>query len=314
MLPHARLGPQQEEDAPEAAVAESVAAPATEPAATPSVQDTPEAVVEGPEPAPAAIAETAGPSSMEDVVAAEASVASVPETEMVAEPSAEEQSATAAAEAEDAGADTLGEGGGEAVLARAPTTEVLAPPTEDLTAEPDEEPAVDPAAISADAQGEMEALGASGGGELTGGGVGGGGGGAVEAEPDQPAPDVSNTDPAQAVAQAASLKPAQMLETLGGAEKAAANHVTKEHEKLAAQPPELEAGGGPEHVMRMTVFVTDMDVYLASRTALAEAWRRHMGRHYPAMALLGVSRLVDAGAMVEIEVTAALPAAPRETA
>lgn len=239
-------GPQPEEEAPEAAAAESVAVPAAEPAATPAVQDTPEAVVEGPEPAPAAIVETAGPSSMEDVVAAEASVASVPETEMVAEPSAEEQSATAAAEAEDAGADTLSEGGGEAVLARAATTEVLAPPTEDLTAEPDEEPAVDPAAISADAQGEMEALGASGGGEFTGGGGGGGGGGAVEAEPEQPAPDVSNADPAQAVSQAASLKPAQMLETLGGAEKAAANHVTKEHEKLAAQPPELEAGGGPD--------------------------------------------------------------------
>lgn len=240
-------GPQEEEEAPEAAAVESVAAPAAEPAATPAVQDTPEAVVEGPEPAPAAIVESAGPSSMEDVVAAEASVASVPETEMVAEPSAEEQSATAAVEAEDAGAETLSEGGGEAVLARAATTEVLAPPTEDLTAEPDEEPAVDPAAISADAQGEMEALGASGGGEFTGGGGGGGGGGgAVEAEPEQPAPDVSNADPAQAVSQAASLKPAQMLETLGGAEKAAANHVTKEHEKLAAQPPELEAGGGPD--------------------------------------------------------------------
>lgn len=73
------------------------------------------------------------------------------------------------------------------------------------------------------------------------------------------------------------------------------------------------AGGGPEHVMRITVFVTDMDVYLASRASLGEVWRRHMGRHYPAMALLGVSRLVDTGAMVEIEVTAALPAS-RETA
>ncbi len=139
------------------------------------------------------------------------------------------------------------EGGGEAVIARAPATEVLEPPTEDLTAEPDEEPAADPGAISAEAQGEMEALGASGGGEYAGGGGGGGGGGgAVEAEPEQPAPDVSNADPAAAVAAASNLKPAQMLETLGGAEKAAANHVTKEHEKLAAQPPELEAGGGAD--------------------------------------------------------------------
>ena len=53
--------------------------------------------------------------------------------------------------------------------------EVLEPPTEDLTAEPDEEPAADPGAISAEAQGEMEALGASGGGEYAGGGGGGGG-------------------------------------------------------------------------------------------------------------------------------------------
>ena len=142
-----------------------------------------------------------------------------------------------------AGADS---GGEETFIARAPATEVLEPPTEDLTAEPDEEPAADPGAISAEAQGDMEALGAGGGGEYAGGGGGGGGGGAVEAEPEQPAPDVSNADPAAAVSQAANLKPAQMLETLGGAEKAAANHVTKEHEKLAAQPPELEAGGGAD--------------------------------------------------------------------
>ena len=68
----------------------------------------------------------------------------------------------------------------------------------------------------------------------------------MEAEPEQPAPDVSNADPAAAVSAAASLKPAQMLQTLGGAEKAADNHVNKEHEKLAAQPPEIEAGGGAE--------------------------------------------------------------------
>ena len=92
----------------------------------------------------------------------------------------------------------------------------------------------------------MEALGASGGAEPAAGGGGGGGGGAVEAEPEQPAPDVSNADPAAAVSAAASLKPAQMLETLGGAEKAADNHVNKEHEKLAAQPPEIEAGGGAD--------------------------------------------------------------------
>jgi enamine deaminase RidA (YjgF/YER057c/UK114 family) len=65
-----------------------------------------------------------------------------------------------------------------------------------------------------------------------------------------------------------------------------------------------EAGGGPENVGRMTVFVTDRDTYLGSQKELGEVWRRHMGRHYPAMALVEVSALVDEGAVVEIEATA----------
>lgn len=64
------------------------------------------------------------------------------------------------------------------------------------------------------------------------------------------------------------------------------------------------AGGGPESVGRMTVFVTDRDTYLGSLKELGEVWRRHMGRHYPAMALVEVSALVDEGAVVEIEATA----------
>jgi enamine deaminase RidA (YjgF/YER057c/UK114 family) len=67
------------------------------------------------------------------------------------------------------------------------------------------------------------------------------------------------------------------------------------------------AGGMPAHVARMTVFVTDLDEYLASRRALGEIWKRRMGEHYPAMALVQVTRLVDEGAMVEIEATAAIP-------
>jgi enamine deaminase RidA (YjgF/YER057c/UK114 family) len=68
------------------------------------------------------------------------------------------------------------------------------------------------------------------------------------------------------------------------------------------------AGGGPEHIARMTVYVTDMDSYLESRPALREVWQQRMGKHYPAMALVGVTRLVDADATVEIEATAVLPA------
>lgn len=67
-----------------------------------------------------------------------------------------------------------------------------------------------------------------------------------------------------------------------------------------------EAGGGPEDIGRLTIFVTDMDTYLSSRGELRDAYRSHMGRHYPAMALVQVSRLVDPKAQVEIEATAVL--------
>ena len=67
------------------------------------------------------------------------------------------------------------------------------------------------------------------------------------------------------------------------------------------------AGGGAEHVARMTVYVTSMDRYRESRHALRGIWQRHMGSHYPAMALVEVTALVDAGAVVEIDATAVLP-------
>ena len=67
------------------------------------------------------------------------------------------------------------------------------------------------------------------------------------------------------------------------------------------------AGGRPEHVARMTVFVTDLDAYLEGRKALGDVWRRLMGTHYPAMALVEVKRLVDLEATVEIEATVVIP-------
>jgi len=67
------------------------------------------------------------------------------------------------------------------------------------------------------------------------------------------------------------------------------------------------AGGRPEHVGRMTIFVTDLDAYLDSRGTLREIWKRLMDDHYPAMALVEVKRLVDSGATVEIEATAVIP-------
>ena len=67
-----------------------------------------------------------------------------------------------------------------------------------------------------------------------------------------------------------------------------------------------EAGGRPEDVVRMLVFVTDKKDYLARRGEIGEAWKRVMGRHYPAMALVEVAGLVEDGAQVEIEAVAAV--------
>lgn len=68
-----------------------------------------------------------------------------------------------------------------------------------------------------------------------------------------------------------------------------------------------EAGGTAQHIGRMTVYVTSMDAYATSRPALGAIWQRQMGAHYPAMAVVEVTRLFDPAAMVEIEATAVLP-------
>ena len=67
-----------------------------------------------------------------------------------------------------------------------------------------------------------------------------------------------------------------------------------------------DSGGTPTDVGRMTVFVTDMDLYRRTRKALGGVWRTHLGSHYPAMALLEVKSLVDPLALVEIEATAVI--------
>ena len=68
-----------------------------------------------------------------------------------------------------------------------------------------------------------------------------------------------------------------------------------------------EAGARPEHVVRLTWYVVDRDEYVASARALGAAYREVMGRHYPAMAAVEVSRLVEPRARVEIEATAVVP-------
>ena len=67
-----------------------------------------------------------------------------------------------------------------------------------------------------------------------------------------------------------------------------------------------EAGGAPEDIGRVTIYVTDLGDYQANRKALGEAWRARLGKHYPAVAMLEVKGLVDRGALVEIEATAVL--------
>jgi len=67
-----------------------------------------------------------------------------------------------------------------------------------------------------------------------------------------------------------------------------------------------EAGGGPEHVTRMTWFVADKDDYDASRPQIGAAYRELMGSSYPAMSLFQVG-LLEPGALVEIEITAVVP-------
>jgi enamine deaminase RidA (YjgF/YER057c/UK114 family) len=68
-----------------------------------------------------------------------------------------------------------------------------------------------------------------------------------------------------------------------------------------------EAGAGPEHVARMTWYVTDKREYLARARELGEAYRALMGRHFPAMAVVEVSALVEDRAKLEIETTAVVP-------
>ncbi len=67
-----------------------------------------------------------------------------------------------------------------------------------------------------------------------------------------------------------------------------------------------DSGGDAADVARMTVFVTDLDLYRRSRKALGGVWRSHMGSHYPAMTLVEVKSLLDPPALVEIEATAVI--------
>lgn len=68
-----------------------------------------------------------------------------------------------------------------------------------------------------------------------------------------------------------------------------------------------EAGAGPEHMARMTWYVTNKAEYLGALREVGQAYREVMGAHYPAMAAVEVSALMEDRAKVEIEVTAVVP-------
>jgi enamine deaminase RidA (YjgF/YER057c/UK114 family) len=68
-----------------------------------------------------------------------------------------------------------------------------------------------------------------------------------------------------------------------------------------------EGGARPEHLVRLTWYVVDMEEYLGNLRALGQAYRDLFGAHYPAMALVQVVRLVENAARVEIEATAVVP-------
>ncbi len=68
-----------------------------------------------------------------------------------------------------------------------------------------------------------------------------------------------------------------------------------------------EAGAGPQHMVRMTWYITDRVEYNSRLKELGEAYRAVMGRNFPAMTCVQVAALVEERAQVEIEVTAVLP-------
>jgi enamine deaminase RidA (YjgF/YER057c/UK114 family) len=71
----------------------------------------------------------------------------------------------------------------------------------------------------------------------------------------------------------------------------------------------LEAGGAkPGHLVSMQIFVGDIAEYRANLGPVGEAWRRHFGRHYPALALFEVSGFLDPAVVVELVATAVVPA------
>ncbi|MFC4944489.1 RidA family protein [Pseudonocardia sp. GCM10023141] len=67
------------------------------------------------------------------------------------------------------------------------------------------------------------------------------------------------------------------------------------------------AGGGPEHLAALTIYIVDVEDYRAHGREIGGVWRRLIGTEYPATAGIGVARLWDVEALVEVQGTAVLP-------
>jgi len=68
-----------------------------------------------------------------------------------------------------------------------------------------------------------------------------------------------------------------------------------------------EGGGAPEHIGQLTIYVKDKQAYIADMAGVGAAYKTHMGKHFPAMALVEVKDLLDPGAQVEIQALAVVP-------
>ncbi|MEE2786414.1 MAG: RidA family protein [Myxococcota bacterium] len=69
-----------------------------------------------------------------------------------------------------------------------------------------------------------------------------------------------------------------------------------------------EAGAQPNQIVKMTAYVTDLSAYRENLREIGRSWKQHLGRWYPAMALVGVTGLVEPQALVEIETLLVIPA------
>ena len=73
-----------------------------------------------------------------------------------------------------------------------------------------------------------------------------------------------------------------------------------------------EAGAGPNHIVRMSWYITDREEYLSNLEGMGLAYRELMGRHFPTMTMVQVAALIEPEARVEVETTAVIPVEPSE--